>query len=74
VRFADKGIRAETVHILRNMLNEEYGAQRKEAKHPKRETGDAAVINGSHTFNAVSLAKAGYLSPWKKKLAELLRI
>jgi hypothetical protein len=72
VRFADKETRAQAIHTLKCMLNEAHGAELKEARHPKPLTGDMAIINGSHTFGPVALAKAGYLAPWKKKLCRAL--
>lgn len=73
VRFSDKETRAQAIHTLNAMLNEEFNALRREERHPKvDESKDSYKINGSHTFNAVTLAKAGYLSGWKKKLAEKL--
>jgi hypothetical protein len=72
VRFADKETRAQAIHTLKCMLNEAHGLELKAARHPKPEHGDMAVINGSHAFNAVSLAKAGYLAPWKQKICKAL--
>ena len=73
VRFADKDTRAQTIHTLHAMLNEEFNALKKEERHPKVDTStDAYKINGSHTFNATTLAKAGYLATWKKRLVEKL--
>ena len=72
VRFSQKDTRSQTIHILKNMLDEEFGVQLKEERHPKLRTGDSVVIDGSQRFNAVELAKAGYLSPWKQKLVKVL--
>lgn len=76
VRFADKETRAQTVHILQNMLNEEFHALRAGERRPTREdmTKDSRRIAQSQRFNAVELAKAGYLAPWKKKLVKLLKL
>jgi hypothetical protein len=76
VRFADAETRAQTVQILHHMLNEEFNALRRAERHPPREdeTRDAHVIAQSQRFNAVELARAGYLAPWKKKLARLLKL
>ena len=72
VRFSQKDIRSQTIHILKNMLDEEFGVQLKEERYPRPKTGDRVVIDGSQRFNAVELAKAGYLAPWKKKLCRAL--
>jgi hypothetical protein len=74
VRFADKDTRAQTMHTLHAMLDEERNAMKKEERYPKPadRSKDSTIIDESHAFNAATLAKAGYLAPWKKKLAKAL--
>jgi hypothetical protein len=74
VRYADKGTRAQTLDTLRAMLDEEFAIQRKAQRHPKTPdvTLDAVKIEQSERFDAVTLAKAGYLAPWKKLIVRKL--
>lgn len=74
VRFADKETRSQTIHTLHAMLDEEFNLQRKSAVHRAHpdETTDAFRIAESQSFDAIALAKADYLAPWKKKLVRLL--
>lgn len=76
VRFADKATREQTVQVLHNMLHEEHQARELEARHrkPADPTLDAARIAAAQRFSALELAKAGYLAPWKRKLARLLKL
>lgn len=77
VRFTDPRTRSETVQILHNMLNEEVSERSRAARHPPKPadpTLDAARIAAAQRFSALELAKAGYLAPWKTKLARLLRL
>ena len=73
VRFADKDTRAQTMHTLHAMLDEERNTVKKEERYPRPPdpSKDSTVINESY-YDANSLAKAGYLAPWKKKLAKAL--
>ncbi len=41
---------------------------------PADPTKDATKIAQSQRFTAADLAKSGYLSPWKQKLARLLKL
>jgi hypothetical protein len=74
VRFADKETRAQAIHTLHAMLNEEAHALGREARHPKAPdmTTDAYAIDNSYSLNAKDMAKAGMLAPWKKKLCKAL--
>lgn len=74
VRFANPETRAQTIHTLHAMLCEEKHSQQKLERHPKMpdRTKDTTIIDESHHFTANDLAKAGYLAPWKKKLAKAL--
>lgn len=74
VRYSDKDTRAQTVHTLHAMLNEEAHACQREERHPRPPdlTRDSHRIDESYALSAAELAKDGLLAPWKKKLARAL--
>lgn len=75
VRYANKDTRAQTVHTLHAMLNEEARLCDREERYPRPPDpllDSTRIEEGPYALNGRDMAKAGMLAPWKKKLAKVL--